>query len=316
MTPTTDPHVRRSGAGVGIDVGGTKMLGALVDPAGSVIARARRPTPRGQDAVIAGLCEIADELVALGRSAGLVVGPVAIGMPGTIDRGAGRLTDCPILDMSDVPVVDLVGGRLGHAVTLLHDVKTAAFGELVAGAGIGQGDAAYINLGTGVSMAFVFGWKIHHGHTGTAGEIGHVVVEPDGELCNCGRRGCLEMVASGPAIARLAGSPGRPLEDVAAEAQAGDARAVAAFGAAARAIGGVLADYMMVLDLGVLMVGGGVSAVGSLLIDPLQAELDRLLLDVVESVRVVPAALGAESGVIGAAHWSRLAHEGPGVGPW
>ena len=102
-------------------------------------------------------------------------------------------------------IVEIAQQALGHPVTVLHDVKAAAFGELVAGAGIGQADAAYLNLGTGVSIAFVFGWQVHQGSTGTAGEIGHVVVEPDGELCNCGRRGCLETVASGPAIARAAG---------------------------------------------------------------------------------------------------------------
>ena len=304
-------------AGIGLDVGGTKLAGVVIDPSGSVVARVRRPTPVGDgEAVVQACLETASELLAVAHSGGLAVGPIAIAMPGTIDKTSGVVVDAPVLSMHAVPMVEIAHRSVGHPVTVLHDVKAAAFGELVAGAGIGQADVAYLNLGTGVSIAFVFGWKVHQGSTGTAGEIGHVVAVPDGLPCNCGRRGCLETVASGPAIARAAGQADGRLESVAEAARAGDERAVTALADAAGHIGRVLGDFMMVMDVGTLMVGGGVSAVGPLLLAPLQASLDRQLEDVFESVTVVAAALGGDSGVIGAAHWSRLVHNGMASHAW
>jgi glucokinase len=303
--------------GLGIDVGGTKMSGVVVDALGSVVARSRRATPAGDgDAVLAECIAIASELLGLARAGGISVGPVAIAVPGTIDTGTGIIVDAPVLAMRDVALVEIANRALGHPVTVLHDVKAAAFGELMAGAGVGQADIAYLNVGTGLSMAFVFGWKIHQGASGTAGEIGHVVARADGDICNCGRRGCLETVASGPAIARRAGQLDGRLEGVAALARRGDARACAAFEEAATDLARVLADFVMVLDLSVVMVGGGVSNVGEPFLDPLRAALDRELADVIQSARVIPAALGADSGVIGAAHWSRLAHDGRGSQAW
>lgn len=315
MTTVQDDRPRA--AGIGIDVGGTKMSGVVIDPLGAVVARSRRPTPTGDGAAVLEACvTMASELLGVARSGGLGVGPIAIAMPGTIDNTSGIIVDSPVLSMQQVPVVEHAQQALGHPVTVLHDVKAAAFGELMAGAGIGQADVAYLNLGTGLSIAFVFGWKIHQGATGTAGEIGHVIADPEGAQCNCGRRGCLETVASGPAIARRAGRADGRLEDVAEAARAGDPAACAAFATAADHIARVLADFVMVLDLDLLMIGGGVSAVGAPLLDPLQAALDRELSDVVQSARVVAAALGGDSGVIGAGHWSRLAQDGRGSHAW
>jgi glucokinase len=226
-------------------------------------------------------------------------------MPGTIDSVRGVVRDSPVLSLTDCEIVAEVHSAVGHPANVIHDVKAAAFGELMAGAGIGQADAAYLNLGTGVSMAFVFDWQVHRGVSGLAGEIGHVRAVPDGIRCNCGRHGCLETVASGPAIAEAAGIEGG-VEAVSAAAAGGDARALAAIDGAAVHLGRVLADYLTVLDLHLLMVGGGVSQVGPLLLDRLQETIDENLSDVANSVRVVPAALGAESGVLGAAHRSRL----------
>ncbi|MBB3043573.1 glucokinase [Nocardioides soli] len=293
--------------GIGIDVGGTKIAGVVIEPSGSVVARQRIPTPReGGAAVVEACIEVASGLLTVARSGGLAVGPVVLGMPGTIDSVRGVVRDSPVLKMTDCEVVAEVQSAVGHPANVIHDVKAAAFGELMAGAGIGQADVAYLNLGTGVSMSFVFDWQVHRGVSGLAGEIGHVRAVPDGIRCNCGRYGCLETVASGPAIARAAGLPGGGVEAVSAAAAAGDERAIAAITDAASHLGRVLADYLTVLDLHLLMVGGGVSEVGPLLLDRLQETIDENLADVANSVRVVPAALGAESGVLGAAHRSRL----------
>jgi glucokinase len=306
-----------STAGIGLDIGGTKLAGVVIDASGSVVARVRSATPVGDgEAVVKACITAAEELLAVARSGGMTPGPIAIAMPGTIDKAGGTVVDSPVLSMRDVAMVEIGHRALGHPVTVLHDVKAAAFGELVAGAGIGQADVAYLNLGTGVSMAFVFGWKVHQGSSGTAGEIGHVLAVPDGLLCNCGRRGCLETVASGPAIARAAGQPDGRLETVAEAARQGDSRALEALAVAAEHLGRVLSDFVMVMDIGMLMVGGGVSAVGDPLLVPLQASLDRHLNDVVESVNVVSAALGGDSGVIGAAHWSRLVQNGMASHAW
>jgi glucokinase len=293
--------------GIGIDVGGSKIAGVVIESSGSVVARKRIPTPRaGGDAVVAACVEVASELLEVARSGGVAVGPLVIGMPGTIDSVRGVVRDSPVLRMVDCEVVAEIQSAVGHPTTVIHDVKAAAFGELMAGAGIGQADVAYLNLGTGVSMSFVFDWQVHRGVNGLAGEIGHVRAIPDGVLCNCGRYGCLETVASGPAIARAAGISTGGVEAVAAAAANGDERATAAIHDAATHLGRVLADYLTVLDLHLLMVGGGVSEVGPLLLDRLQSSIDDQLADVEASVRVVPAALGAESGVLGAAHRSRL----------
>ncbi len=292
--------------GIGIDVGGTKIAGVVIEPSGSVVARKRVPTPReGGAAVVGAIIDVVSELLATSRSGGLGVGPVVLGMPGTIDSVRGVVRDSPVLSLTDCEIVAEVHSAVGHPANVIHDVKAAAFGELMAGAGIGQADAAYLNLGTGVSMAFVFDWQVHRGVSGLAGEIGHVRAVPDGIRCNCGRHGCLETVASGPAIAEAAGIEGG-VEAVSAAAAGGDARALAAIDGAAVHLGRVLADYLTVLDLHLLMVGGGVSQVGPLLLDRLQETIDENLSDVANSVRVVPAALGAESGVLGAAHRSRL----------
>lgn len=292
--------------GIGIDVGGTKIVGVVIEPSGSVVARRRVPTPpEGGAAVVAAVTEVVAGLLRTARSGGLAVGPVVMGMPGTIDSVRGIVRDSPVLKMTDCKVVAEVQHAVGHPVTVIHDVKAAAFGELMAGAGIGQADVAYLNLGTGVSMSFVFDWQVHRGVSGLAGEIGHVRAVADGIQCNCGRWGCLETVASGLAIARAAGIEGG-VEAVAARAAEGDARASAAITDAAGHLGRVLADYLTVLDLHLLMVGGGVSDVGPLLLDRLQETINENLADVANSVRVVPAALGAESGVLGAAHRSRL----------
>lgn len=306
MSAGSPPAGSPSG-GIGIDVGGTKIAGVVIEPSGSVVARQRIPTPaEGGDAVVDACVEVAAGLLAVARSGGLAVGPAVIGMPGTIDSVRGVVRDSPVLKLTDCEVVAEVQSAVGHPANVVHDVKAAAFGELMAGAGIGQADVAYLNLGTGVSMSFVFDWQVHRGVSGLAGEIGHVRAVPEGLLCNCGRYGCLETIASGPAIARAAGIPNGGVEAAAAAAAAGDQRAVTAITDAASHLGRVLADYLTVLDLHLLMVGGGVSEVGALLLDRLQATIDERLADVVNTVRVVPAALGAESGVLGAAHRSRL----------
>ena len=308
-----DAAMSQNGApsgGIGIDVGGSKIAGVVIESSGSVVARRRVPTPgEGGDALVATCIDVASGLLAVARSGGLPVGPVVMGMPGTIDSVRGIVRDSPVLKLIDCEVVAEVQSAVGHPATVVHDVKAAAFGELMAGAGIGQADVAYLNLGTGVSMSFVFDWQVHRGVNGLAGEIGHVQAVPNGIRCNCGRYGCLETVASGPAIARAAGVHVGGVEAVAAAAASGNDVALAAISDAARHLGRVLADYLTVLDLQLLMVGGGVSEVGPLLLDGLQQTIDEHLADVAATVRVVPAALGAESGVLGAAHRSRLLRE-------
>lgn len=302
MTETGTPS-----GGIGIDVGGSKIAGVVIESSGSVVARKRLPTPKeGGEAVVDACIAVASGLLEVARSGGIAVGPLVIGMPGTIDSVRGVVRDSPVLKMTDCEVVAEVQSAVGHPTTVIHDVKAAAFGELMAGAGIGQADVAYLNIGTGVSMSFVFDWQVHRGVSGLAGEIGHVRAVPDGVQCNCGRYGCLETVASGPAIARAAGIPVGGVEAVAAAAADGDERAIKAIQDAAGHLGRVLADYLTVLDLQLLMVGGGVSEVGPLLLDRMQESIDEQLADVEATVRVVPAALGAESGVLGAAHRSRL----------
>src|SRR3989337_320650 len=276
---------------VGIDIGGTKTLSAVVDAQGRVLARHRIETPqRGpQDFVQV----LARELSTLLGLAGLqkedLLG-LGVGAPGPLDPETGGVFEPPNLaGWRDVPVGTMLFDATGVPTFVENDANAAALGEAWVGAGVGVRDQIYITVSTGIGGGLIFNGELYHGVSGTAGEIGHMTVEPDGPVCTCGRRGHLEGLASGQAIARTAEEAvraGRQTRLAALPSGALDAAVVAQ---------AALAPAMVVF-------GGGVSKVGDLLFDTVRRVVrERAFERPAEAAKIVPAALGDDVGVIGAA---------------
>jgi glucokinase len=297
-----------------IDIGGTKVFGALVDRSGELLATARRPTPRQEDAesVMAAVGAVVDELAAVPGFADVVA--VGIGSAGPVDASQGTVSPVNIPGWRDFPLVERVRERHGAARAALPIVLTADGPAMTAaehwlGAARGRRNALCMVVSTGVGGGLVLGGRLHSGPTGNAGHIGHISVELDGEECPCGSRGCVEIIASGTSIARRALKDGwRPTgddasaEEVAAAARAGDPVAVASFDRAAQALAAGIAATAALVALDVVVIGGGVAQSGPVLFDPLRSWLrEYAVLPFVRGIELLPAELGTDAGVVGAA---------------
>ena len=229
-----------TGRRLGIDVGGTKCLGVILDDQGEVIEEQRRPTPKGPEAIIDTLAELARSL-----------GPwrsIGVGVPGLVTR-TGVLRAAPnLVDITNFRVGELLSQQLGCPVQVDNDGTCAAAAEWKTGAARGVDDFVMVTLGTGIGGGVVAGGALIRGANGFTGEIGHMVVDPDGPPCPCGRRGCWERYASGSGLGRLAreAAVGRRLERVGMLA-GGDAEKVRGEGVQAAAREGD-ADALQVID--------------------------------------------------------------------
>ncbi len=291
-----------------LDIGGTKIAAGLVDPDGTLVHTATRPTPAGAGAeevwaVVAAI--IADAL----RAANGAVAAVGIAAAGPIDLHSGSVSPINIRSWHRFPLRDRVAGAVpGVPVRLGGDGVCMALGEHWRGAGRGARFLLGMVVSTGVGGGLVLDGIPYTGRTGNAGHVGHVVVELDGRPCTCGGRGCVETVASGPSLVRWARangwspSPGAAARDLSAAAAAGDPVPVRAFHRGATALAAMIASVGAVCDLDLVVIGGGVAKSGHLLFDPLRTALaDYAGLDFLAGLRVVPAELGGEAGLVGAA---------------
>jgi glucokinase len=288
---------------IALDLGGTALKAGLVDPAGETVMALHRPARReqGPDAVIAGLLEAVDELVAAGPA------PAAVGLvvPGIVDEAAGVAVFSANFGWRELPLRALLEERTGLPLAFGHDVRAGGLAEGALGAARGVRDFLFLALGTGVAGAAVLDGRPYAGG-GYAGEIGHVVVEPGGRECGCGARGCLETVASAAAIAARHGE-GVTAAAVAARCAAGEPRAGAVWNDAVQALAAALAMYVSVLAPELIVVGGGLSEAGDQLLGPLDAALAaRLTFHRRPALR--RAALGDQAGRLGAAlmAWERV----------
>jgi glucokinase len=290
-----------------IDIGGTKLAAALVDPTGEVRAERRTPTradTASADEIFAALAELADEVVGDHQIRG-----VGVGCGGPMQWPAGRVSPLNIAAWRDFPLRERLAERFpGLPVRLHNDAACVAAGEHWRGAGRRSHNLLGMVISTGVGGGLVLGGRLVDGKSGNAGHIGHVIVAPDGPLCVCGAQGCLEAVARGPAVVRWARDQGwaaRPAAggpELVADATAGDRVAVAALERAGRAAGIAIASATALCDLEVVSIGGGLSAAGSLLMGPLQDAVRRhARLEFARGVRVVRAQLGQSAGLVGAA---------------
>lgn len=303
-----------------LDVGGTGMKAALLPEDGRPRHETRRATPReqGPEAVLAAVYDLVDELTATGRRH-LGTAPAAVGVcvPGTVDEAEGVARYSANLGWRDVPLRALLADRLpGVPVAVGHDVRAGGLAEGRLGAGAGVDRFLFLALGTGVAGALGVDGRIEPGAHGSAGEIGHVVVAPDGPRCGCGQRGCLEALASAAAVGRdWAAATDRPAATAADAAAAVAARDPTARQVWHRAVGALAAGLLTavtLLDPRTVIVGGGLAEAGDLLLDPLRAELrERATFQPLPTL--VPAALGDTAGCLGAGllAWDLLSVEVP-----
>jgi glucokinase len=271
----------------------------------------------GEEAVVDVLGDTIDTLAA--RAGGL--DSVGIGVPGLVDR-TGRLRVAPNLPgVVETPIGERLAARLGMAVTVDNDATCAAWGEHEAGAAVGTTHAILVTLGTGIGAGIVVGGTIVRGANGFAGEPGHMVVDPDGPHCPCGRRGCWERYASGSGLGRLArdaamagrldvvvalagGDPeGVRGEHVTAAARDGDPEAIDVMADFGWWVALGVANLVNILDPEMVVIGGGLVEAGELLLAPVRAAFQDLVMSAAHRppVQIVPAVLGEHAGAIGAA---------------
>ncbi|MGY0488391.1 ROK family protein [Streptomyces sp. WG-D5] len=294
-----------------LDIGGTKIAGALVDDRGHLLVRAQRPTPAQEDGdtVMGAVEAVLGELTA--AAAWPRVRAVGIGSAGPVDRSRGTVSPVNVPGWRGFPLVERVRAVTGELpVELIGDGVAMTAAEHWQGAARGHDNALCMVVSTGVGGGLILGGALHPGPTGNAGHIGHISVDLDGDPCPCGARGCVERIASGPNIARRALDRGwRPGPDgdataaaVAAAARAGDPVATASFERAAQALAAGIAATATLVEIDIAVVGGGVAKAGDVLFTPLRRALrDYATLSFVQNLTVAPASTGTDAGLVGAA---------------
>ena len=314
---------------LGIDVGGTKTACAAVDADGRILLRADIASPADDaDLMIRSLLDLIADTIADCGSQGLTVVGVGLGAAGFISFESGMLMCSPNIAWSDVPLVAVMFERTGLACFLDNDANVAAYGERFAGVCRGVDDFVYLTLGTGIGGGIFIGGRIYRGHRGTAAEPGHMVMEPGGPPCTCGQRGCLEALASGTALEREAsrlarsmpapvltrlcgGDLSRVTGEIASQAAGeGDPAALEAFARVAYYLGLGIVNLIHIFDPEMVVIGGGVSHSGHLLLDETrrvvkESGIPRL----VDGVTIALSTLGTQAGLLGAA---AMAWEGIG----
>jgi glucokinase len=318
-----------SALAIGIDIGGTKVAGGLVDASGTVLEQVRRDTPhRTTEAKVVEnlIVEVVQELQA--RATGEVVA-VGIGAAGFVAADRATVVFAPHLSWRHEPLRDTLLLRLDVPVFVDNDANAACWAEYRFGNVQGESHVVMVNLGTGIGGAIVVDGRIQRGRFGVAGEFGHMQVMPGGHRCECGNRGCWEQYASGNALVRearsllLAGSPlahdlASSVDDdprkltgpmITEAARAGDPTAAELLAEIGTWLGTGLANLANAFDPGAFVIGGGVSAADGMLLDPARDSFRRHLAGrgYRPEARIVQAALGNEAGFIGAADLARTA---------
>ena len=308
---------------IGVDVGGTKVAAGLVDEAGTILRRTRRPTPSAspddvEDVIAACVSELCE---------GVEVEAVGIGAAGFVTADRATVLLAPNLSWRDEPLRDGVAERVGLPVVVENDANAAAWGEYRFGAGRGEDHLVLVTVGTGIGGGIVLGGQLHRGRYGIGGEIGHMQMVRDGRRCGCGLRGCWEQYSSGRALLheareivgaqreygrRLLELGGGTLEgiesvEVTQAAREGDPAALECFAVVGGWLGQGMADLAAVLDPGVFLLGGGVSDAGDLLLLPTREAFRARLTGAGNrpEAEVRLAELGNDAGIVGAADLAR-----------
>ena len=304
----------------GIDLGGTTITAGLGTAEGKVVARRSILThsAEGPAAVLERMAKLVEELAAGSETNVTAIG---VGVPGLVDLATGTTKFLPNLPTQwrDVPLAKTLSQRLGCPVNVLNDVRTATLGELKYGHGRTAHSMAFFSLGTGVGGGIVIDGKLRLGPLGAAGELGHQTIVTDGLPCGCGSRGCLETVASGPAMTAagvrlLLGGMAPRLHDLvggeanrvspqtmASAAAAGDTMVADALLQAATYLGIGVANVVTMLHPDLVVLGGGVAELGALLLDPVRRVVrERVRMFPPDDVRIEKSAVGDGAGLLGA----------------
>ncbi|UYN83390.1 MAG: ROK family protein [Microcella sp.] len=315
----------RSPERVGVDIGGTKTHGVVLDAGGSVVEQWRSPTGFGPEQVVATAVAAVERLAELRGIAPLDFATVGIGIPGRVDSQTGHVSHAVNLGVDSLDLGPRLAERLGRPVHVENDVNAAALGAHHLVARRESRSLAYLNLGTGLAAGLVLDGALWRGARGVAGEIGHIPVDPSGDVCACGQRGCLETLASGSALARLwpEGSvDGRAPRagELFAAAEAGDAAAVRAAERIVDNIAAAVRILVLTVDVDAVVIGGGLSSLGAPLLGGVRARLAAdartspflASLDLGERLLLVPrdvdvAAVGAA--LVGSTAHPHLEHE-------
>ncbi len=257
---------------VGIDIGGTKTDAVAVTASGEVVQQLRLPTGFGPDAVLESAVSAVTQLAALTRTEVRGFSSIGIGIPGAVDPSTGRVTHAVNLGLEGLELGAELSRRLGRPVRIDNDVNAAALGafHLLEK----TQSMAYLNLGTGLAAGIIIDGAVWRGSRGTAGEIGHIPVDPNGPECPCGQRGCLEMLASGSAIARQwpTDDP-KPARALFAAASAGDPHALEVKQRFVENVAAAVRILVLTVDVDSVVIGGGLSSLGPVLLDDVRAVL-------------------------------------------
>jgi glucokinase len=305
---------------VGVDIGGTNIKVGLCDEQGNLIQTYEGPTDaeQGPDTVLDRIAEYVKAIVGQSSYDWEQVAGVGIGIAGFMDIPEGFVKLSPNFPgFRNVPVKRTLEAKLGRTVKIDNDANVAALGEAWGGAGRGFQHIVAYTLGTGVGGGIVIGGKIHQGATGMAGELGHMAIVPDIEAikCGCGQMGCLETVSSATGIVRMAkeavergeitslsGIERLEAKDVFDAAKVGDEVAMRIVNRAAYYLGRSMAAVAVVVNPKRFVVGGGVAKAGDILFEPIRETFRKYTPEVAqEGVDIVPATLGNNAGVVGAA---------------
>lgn len=305
---------------IGVDLGGTKIATVLSDLQGRIISADRRPTNAA-----AGTAKVLEQIFTSIRQVMRGVDPegilgIGVVSPGPVDREKGIIVDAPNLGWENIPIGKIIQEQFQTPCALENDATAAALGEWVFGAGRNLNDLIYITVSTGIGGGIICNGQILHGRDGAAGEIGHMVVDVTGPPCNCGKKGCLEAISSGTAIAaaarRLVGAgrdssliiksqnnPDLITAQLVAEAAAeGDPLAVAVLEHAIYFLGIGVANLIQIFNPELIIIGGGVSKIGKPLFDGVwQVVAANTFAHTVKDLLIVTPELGDNSGTIGAA---------------
>ncbi len=303
---------------IGVDLGGTNIAVALVGPQGEIIARVSNPTlatpEDGQTKIVERIVLTIKELLDNYGSKEEIKG-IGIGVPGVCDIEKGVVVWAPNLFWKNVHIRSALENEFNLPTYIDNDANAAALGEAWSGAGKGKSNIVCITIGTGIGAGIVLNGEIFHGMSNGAGELGHVTVVEDGPKCNCGNTGCLEALAAAPAIAKMGKEAANSgvetalakykevsAKEVFTEAKNGDKVANEIVSSVANNIGLALANVINILNPEQIVIGGGVAAAGDTLFVPLKEVVaKRALSALYNDVEIVPAQLGNDAGIIGAA---------------
>jgi len=312
-----------------LDIGGTKLACGVADIEGRLKSRATEPTDQNASprAIFDRLVLLSEAALKESRTSLRDIAGVGISYGGPVAYDAGTTITCHHLSgWENIPLKEWARERFGLPVEMDNDANIAALGEAVYGAGKGHRFLLYLTVSSGIGGGVILDGKIHRGVSSLAGEIGHTVLEPNGPVCTCGKRGCLEALASGWSIARrakqalqslagqaLSGQTSKcsllsnlPPDEVTAHAvaeaaEAGDALALSIINETADYLGRGIAAGINILNPSIVVIGGGVSKAGDVLFTPLRAAVAKYAVEgIAKAAAIVPAALGDDAAILGA----------------